>query len=407
MVANKEIIDFYKNNPTISIKDAALHLKMNANTLQNRRNYLAKKGFLKKQDSNQKHKVEHLALKEECDRVGIPIDDTKNYWYKGKHFSIHASRAETNTDYFAIRDELYADMKKFAPKYPIIKRPKKKDSCLLTIDAADPHFGKRSTIMETGEETNLSTTEKRFSEGVQSLIYKTDGYNFDKIIFIGGNDSLHTDNPFGTTTAGTKQDTAGMWYENFLCAKKAYISALDKLLTISDVHFVFCPSNHDFMTGFFLADTLKSWYSNNKNITFDNDPIHRKYVHYGHSLLGFTHGDGCKEADLSDLMKTEAKKAWSESQYGYWYVHHRHHSDRKAWKGSSKIKMEKDYKNLTVFNTGLNMSPQDYCFVEYVRSMSGTDRWHFTNGFAHAPQAMEAFITHPQYGQINKITHLY
>jgi hypothetical protein len=310
-------------------------------------------------------------------------------------------------NYFEIREELIEGMKSFAPIYPIIKRTKHEDRKLLIVDPADPHFGKKSTIEETGQDTNNISTAERFASGIEGLINKTDCYKFEKIVLVGGNDSMHTDNPFGTTTSGTRQDTCGLWYENFIAAKNANIQAIDRLLTIADVHFVFCPSNHDFMTGFFLADTIQSWYANNKNITFDVTPIHRKYIHYGHSLLGLTHGDGAKESELSDLMKTEAKKAWSLSRFAYWIVHHRHHSDTKGYKNGKGVKMEKDYKNLTVFNTGLSLDPTDYCFVQYMRSLSGTDRWHFTNGFVHAPKAMDALIIDPAYGQIDKITHLF
>lgn len=353
----------------------------------------------------EEYRNRHGALSAECDAKGIPIQDVNYYWYKGENFSINVKGKQYS--YFDIRDKMIEDMKKHSPKYPKIKRTKQKGSKLLVVDACDPHFGKRSTVEETGEETNLIVTEKRYAEGIEGLINKTSNYNIDKIVFVGGNDSLHTDNPFGTTTAGTRQDTAGMWYENFLIAKRANIAAIDRLLTIADVHFVFCPSNHDFMTGFFLADTLQSWYANNKNVTFDVSPIHRKYIHYGYNLIGLTHGDGSKESELSDLMKTEAKKAWSESKYAYWLVHHRHHSDTKGYKNGKGVKMEKDYKNLTVFNTGLSLDPTDYCFVQYIRSLSGTDRWHFTNGFIHAPKAMEALIIDPVYGQTDKITHLF
>lgn len=310
-------------------------------------------------------------------------------------------------NYFELRDVVIEEMKAFAPIYPTIKREKYKDSKLLIVDPADPHFGKKSTIEETGQDTNNVSTEERFAQGIEGLINKTDSYKFEKIVLVGGNDTMHTDNPFGTTTAGTRQDTCGMWYENFHVAKRANIAAIDRLLTIADVHFVFCPSNHDFMTGFFLADTLQSWYANNNNITFDVTPIHRKYIHYGYSLLGLTHGECAKESELSDLMKTEAKKAWSLSRFAYWIVHHKHHSDTKGYKNGKGVKMEKDYKNLTVFNTGLSLDPTDYCFVQYMRSLSGTDRWHFANGFVHAPKAMDALIIDPAYGQIDKITHLF
>jgi hypothetical protein len=342
----------------------------------------------------------------ECEAVGIDLKDVNHYWYKGAHYSINAKGAGA-VDYADVFKSIIEEMKSFAPKYPVIKRDKHKDNHLLIVDPADPHFGKRSTISETGEETNLITTAQRFAEGTEGLIRKTDHSKYDKIVLIGGNDALHTDNPFGTTTAGTKQDTAGLWHENFLVAKKSYQETIDRLLQIADVHFVFCPSNHDFMTGFFLADTLKSWYHNCPNITFDVTPIHRKYIQYGYSLIGATHGDGAKEVDLPDLIKTEAKKAWSESRYSYFIVHHVHHTVKNAFKGTSKVKIEKDYRNLTVFNTGLNLDPENYCFVESVKSISGTDRWHFTNGYAHSFKGMEAFIFHPAFGQVDKMTHLF
>lgn len=358
-------------------------------------------------DLIEEYRKQNKGLSDECDAVGIDLETVKHYWYKGKNYSINAKGAQDNIDFEKVKQDLIAECNKHAPKYPIIKRHKEKGSKLLIVDPSDPHFGKRSTVEETGEEGNNITTAKRFADGIEGLINKTDSYKFDKIVFIGGNDTLHTDNPFGTTTAGTKQDTAGMWYENFQAAKKATIAAIDRLLTVADVHFVFCPSNHDFMTGYFLADTLKSWYSKNQNITFDADIVHRKYIQYGYSLIGATHGDGAKESELSDLMKTEAKKAWSESKFAYWMVHHRHHSDTGGYKNGKKVKMEKDYKNMTVFNTGYSLDPTDYCFVQYIRSLSGTDRWHFTNGFVHAPKAMEAIIIDPQFGVVDKITHLF
>ncbi|MBC7381891.1 MAG: hypothetical protein H7296_02730 [Bacteroidia bacterium] len=410
-----KLFDEIKKNAELTSSQYALLVGSNAKTVRNTICKLKRKGALEtipvSNGLRSELKINNISVDfegviRECETAGIPASSVNHGWYKGKAWSLHF-KGQEERDYFDVRDEIVADMQAFAPIYPVIKRTKQKENNLLIIDPADPHFGKRSTVEETGEETNLVTTAQRFSDGIEGLINKTDSYKFDKIVLVGGNDSLHTDNPFGTTTAGTKQDTAGMWYENFKTAKNANIAAIDRLLTVADVHFVFCPSNHDFMTGFFLADTLSAWYHNNKNVTFDISPAHRKYIQYGHSLWGLTHGDGAKENELSDLLKTEAKKAWALSRYTYWLVHHRHHSDTKAYKNGKGLKVEKDYKNITVFNTGFSLDPTDYCYVQYLRSLSGTDRWHFTNGFVHSPKAMEAFVVHPEFGQIDKITHLF
>ena len=66
---------------------------------------------------------------------------------------------------------------------------------------------------------------------------------FQSLMEVRGNDILHTDNAKRTTTSGTSQDTDGMWYENYLTAKDVMIKVLEKLITVADVHFLFCPSN--------------------------------------------------------------------------------------------------------------------------------------------------------------------
>lgn len=350
----------------------------------------------------------HQGLADECEKIKAPADGVTGYWVKTKDYSIYVKNDQPEENsYLQLRDDFIKDLKSFAPVYPELKRVQYEHPHLLIFDPADIHFGKHSTKSETGEETSTSITKKRFEEGVDGIIEKVRGFKFDRIIYVGGNDVAHTDNAIGTTTSGTRQDVSGLWHENYLVAKQATVETIDKLLLIADVHYVHCISNHDFLTGFFLADALSSHYANNKNITFDVTPIHRKYVQYGSSLIGFTHGDGAKEADLSDLLKTECKAAWGMSKYAYWYVHHIHHKDKKAWKGSQKIKIEKDYRNITVLHTGLALSAEDYCFVEYVRSLSGTDRWHFTNGFVHAPKAIEVFIHCPTFGQIARFSHLF
>src|SRR5690606_11832413 len=119
------------------------------------------------------------------------------------------------------------------------------------------------------EDYNNDIAFNRVIAGVEGLLEKTAGFTIDKILFVGGNDVLHIDTPKRTTTSGTPQDTSGMWYSNFLLAKKLYIQVIDRLLSVADVHFVFNPSNHDYQSGFFLADVIKTYYKDCKNISFD------------------------------------------------------------------------------------------------------------------------------------------
>ena len=327
--------------------------------------------YIKRQESK--------GLVDECEEVGIPVDKVKHYWYKGKHYSINV-KGENGVSYDEIRDELIDEMKEHAPEYPTIVRQKVVDGHLLVVDPADIHIGKLATSLETGEEYNSQIAVQRVKDGVQGILDKSEGFNIDKILFVAGNDILHIDTPDRKTTKGTPQDTDGMWYENFLVAKRLYVEVVEMLLAIADVHFVFNPSNHDYTNGFFLADTISTWFMNCANITFDVSINHRKYYRYGNNLIGTTHGDTGKLADLPLLMAQEANDDWAKAKHKYIYPHHVHH------------KMSKDHIGVT---------------VESLRSPSGTDGWHHRQGYAHAPKAVEGFVHHKTHGQVARITHLF
>ena len=132
---------------------------------------------------------------------------------------------------------------------------------------------------------------------------------------------------------GTPQDTDGMWYENFMTAKKLYVDVLEMLISEADVHFVYNPSNHDYMSGFMLSDSIQSWFRKCKNITFDCSIAHRKGFKYGKNLIGTTHGDGAKIPDLPLIMANEFAQEWAETKHRYVYTHHVHHKTSKDFHG--------------------------------------------------------------------------
>lgn len=321
----------------------------------------------------------HEALEAECQRTGIPIEDVKHYWFKGEHFSINV-RGMDSVNYLQVKDIIVDDMKAHAPSYKPIKREKLKDAHLMVIDPADVHIGKLAVKEETGEEYNVKIAVSRVVEGVQGLIKKCSGFNIDKVMYVIGNDILHIDTPRRTTTSGTPQDTDGMWHTNFLVAKDLHVSIIEMLRTIADVYVQYDPSNHDYMSGFFLADTISSWFSKDKNVSFNTNISHRKYFRYHTNLIGTTHGDGAKESDLPLLMAHETGKDWHECIHKYFYTHHIHH------------KRSRDYMGVT---------------IESMRSPSGPDGWHSRNGYQHNTKAIEAFIHHPSQGQIARINHIF
>jgi len=311
---------------------------------------------------------------------GIDPDTVKHAWFKDKNSSMFVKNpnfdSKAKNDF---KDELIKDLQNYTPKFPKIKRELSKDAKLLVIDPADVHIGKLADAFETGKEYNSQIAVQRVKEGVQGILNESSGHKIDKILFVGGNDILHTDTPKRCTTSGTPQDTDGMWYRNFMMAKDLYIDILEKLIAVADVHFVFNPSNHDYTNGFFLANVIETYFKNCDNITFDCSIAHRKYFRYHNNIIGTTHGDGAKQNDLPLLMATESG-VYSECTKRYIYIHHIHH------------KISKDYPGVT---------------IESLRSPTEADSWHSRNGYQHSPVAIEGFIHHKEYGQISRLTHFF
>jgi hypothetical protein len=314
------------------------------------------------------------------DEAGFaPPNDWEYGWVKTKGASVFVKNDSKKDDFNSLKDGFLEYVKQHAPKYPKIDRTAVTDAHLLVVDPCDIHIGKLADSFETGEEYNSEIAVRRVKEGVQGILSKSAPYNVDKILLILGNDILHVDTPRSTTTSGTPQDTDGMWYTNFLKAKQVMIEVIEMLMTRADVHCIFNPSNHDFMSGFFLVDSIKSWFSKCEHVTFDADMKHRKYFQYGENIIGTTHGDGAKQADLPLLMAHESGQGWM-AKHKYYYLGHLHH------------KVSKDY-------MGVN--------VEVMRSASASDGWHHRNGYQHAPKAIEGFLHHPLHGQVARFVHIF
>ena len=334
--------------------------------------------FLDQQQQMELNKIRHSGVYEYCKQRGIDFSSVKEYWDKTKEYSVKV-RPDV-ISYNDISKRIIEEMDNHSPSYHPIERQKQTNPHLLVLDPADVHIGKLATSFETGEDYNQQIAVKRVKQGIKGILSKSSGFNIEKILLIIGNDILHIDTPRRTTTSGTPQDTDGMWYENFLNAKKLYVDVIESLLTVADVHVTYNPSNHDYTNGFFLADVISSWFRKCENVTFDVSIKHRKYFSYGQNLIGTTHGDGAKVQDLPLLMAVEANKEWSKSKHRYVYTHHVHH------------KNAKDYAGVT---------------VESLRSPSGTDSWHHRNGYQHNPKAVEGFLHHPKFGQVARLTHIF
>lgn len=131
------------------------------------------------------------------------------------------------------------------------------------------------------------------------------------------------------------------------------------------------PGNHDFEKNFYLGDSLEGWFHNNPNVNIDNSPNPRKYYHYHNNLIGFTHGDSEKPANLPLIMAQENPTLWGSTKFREFHLGHYHH------------KKEIKYQSTAEYN-GIRL--------RYMSSLSGNDAWHHKKGYVGSVQASEAYL---------------
>jgi hypothetical protein len=333
---------------------------------------------------------EDSLIEETLEKVNLDKGDWSTAWIKEDGISLlvkNPKKGSKSISLETVRKDLIEELITYAPNYKVpTLKPIVGDPHLLTIDIADLHLGKLATLSETGEEYNVNIAMQRCEEAVLELLRKASGFNIKQVLFVIGNDVLHTDNVKRQTTNGTDQDTDGAWYDNYKLARELYVRIIEHLALKFEVHVVHNPSNHDYMSGYMLADSVFAWLHKHPNITWDITIKHRKYFKFGENLIGTSHGDGAKLDNLPLLMAEEAKEDWASTKYRQIFLHHLHHMKK------FKFQTGSDFPGVT---------------VEYLRSPSGTDSWHHKNGYQHAPKAIEGFIHSFFNGPVARLTHMF
>lgn len=273
---------------------------------------------------------------------------------------------------------------------------------LLVLDLADVHFGKLCLSSETGYDYNVDVARHRVIEGTKRLLQRSDG--IARILFVMGNDILHTDNG-RTSTTGTPQDSDGSYFTAWRAAQFASTDAIGECAAVAETDLIHCMSNHDWRSGWALSQAIASTLRGHDGVRatpYNLSERHRKYYGFGRNGLMLTHGDGAKEESLTSLFLREARNMVSQTELLYAYLHHFHHKKRSR-RGVDVFMSEKDHTAFTQINMGASRVEGVDMIAEYVRSPSDPDGWHDRNGYVNR-QAVEAFEHCPHDGQITRFT---
>lgn len=274
----------------------------------------------------------------------------------------------------AIKDLLknIVSPRKQATRRPILKG----EQYLLEIDFFDIHMGMQAWAQETGEDPfDSNKCEQIVTEALEHLLRYASGFAISKILLPIGNDLLHTDSTIqgkgGTTSAGTPQDVDTRYLKMFRSAVNLMIAVIDRCLEIANVEVVIVPGNHDRERSQYVGEVLCAWYRNHEDVVINNGANLRKYVLYGSSLLGFTHGSEEKLDELPLIMASEQKQAWADAEYHIIHTGHRHK------RMGATTKSVDTYKGVE---------------VRTIPSLIPPDAWHSSKGYVGGGRSAEAHL---------------
>ncbi len=296
-------------------------------------------------------------------------------------------RKNAEKQLLSVKEDILAEIAKRAPKNKaIVRKPFKEQPYLLEVSPFDLHIGKLAWGQETGEDYDSEIAIKRLEHAIDDLTQRASGYPVGRVLFVIGQDLLHTDGLLQTTANGTRQDFDSRHQRMFGLAWRAMQRAIDRLREVAPVTVKVVPGNHDQDSSFKVGEVLSAWYRNTPDVEIDNAPTLRKYYRFGTTLLGFTHGCYEKHDKLPLVMASEAKEEWSATNFHEWHIGHYH------------IKRETRYTAGDTHNgVGVTILP----------SLSGTDAWHSQMGYVKGPKAAQAFVFSPTHGEVARFTSNY
>lgn len=281
-----------------------------------------------------------------------------------------------------ILDALREKVKPLRP----VRHPATDSGYLYVATFGEPHLGKRAWAPETGEDYDLQIALDRVRQSHAHLMARARALRPEKVALIVGDDLFTADNPGNTTTAGTPQEVDGRYRKVFRAGVALCREIIEGWRLLAPVSVWVKPGNHDTTITWHAGEVLAAMYAATPDIEVVNPDRLRSYYRWGTCLIGLTHGDKEKDAQLPLLMASEAKQHWAETRSRVWLTGHLHTLGRKQQRAVIHP-LERDVHE----EMGVT--------IRRCRSLSGTDAWHFNLGYVENIKAAEGFAYHRELGE--------
>jgi len=178
------------------------------------------------------------------------------------------------------------------------QNPKFCDDALLAVyPMGDPHFGMYAWWQDAGEDFDLTIAESLTTGAIDRLVSSSPNAGTALLLNLG--DMFHADNQRNQSQSGHQLDVDGRWAKVQQVGLNAKIHCIRRLREKhARVIVRINRGNHDGHSSYALALMLSCFFKDDPAVEIDLSPAPAWYFQFGSTLIGSTHGDTLKGADL-------------------------------------------------------------------------------------------------------------
>lgn len=223
----------------------------------------------------------------------------------------------------------------------------------------DAHFGLYAWAKEAGEDFDTAIASRDLRAAIDRLVSLAPASRVGYLVDVG--DFLHADSRVAATPqSGNMLDVDGRFPRVVRIAVAALKYCIGRMLQKhAEVEVFITPGNHNPNAAGMMAMILEAYYESEPRVKVEDSPGIYYYRKFGKNLIGITHGDKAKMADLPSIMATDRAKEWGETLHRFFWTGHIHHTRHQEYRG---------------------------CFVESFNTLAASDAWHHASGYRSVRQ---------------------
>lgn len=243
------------------------------------------------------------------------------------------------------------------------------------IQIGDAHIGMLAHAPEVGENFDLKIAERELCGAIAVLIDEMPACERCVINDLG--DFTHYENFDAVTEAsGHRLDYDGRFTRMIQVAARVMRFIVERALTkAKHVDVIINQGNHSRTNDIWMAEMIRALYEHTGRVhVLSNDSVFIGY-RMGNTLVMTHHSDKCKPQRLAQVMTTDFRKDYGETEFHYIDIGHVHH--------------------------GMVMKEHPGIFIESFNHLAAYDKWAHDSGYRNR-KSITVVLRSRSYGEIGR-----